>query len=124
MGRKMKLSILIGLATAKSVDNKCADLIGKGYENSKLAVLHRVFDYIQCDPSLIEGEKGWETNTSFLPDGHCVRELEDKMTTCEALEDAPICNENGDDFKPLECMKSVVTCGLAAFRDFVLCIQN
>ena len=25
----MKLSILVGLATAKSVDNKCADLIGK-----------------------------------------------------------------------------------------------
>ena len=46
------------------------------------------------------------------------------MNSCEALENAPICDENGDEFKPVECMKSVVTCALAAFRDLVLCMQS
>ena len=48
---------------------KTKSVIFQGYETSKLAVLHRAFDYIQCDPSLINGEEGWDTNVSFLPDG-------------------------------------------------------
>ena len=54
-----------------------------------------------------------------------MRELETKLDACDDISNnGPECDEGGDSFKPVECMKALTTCVLGGFRDFVNCVKD